>query len=837
MRVSLFDFQETALEELRGELLAMRVEATRRPQALSFSAPTGAGKTIIMTALFEQILFGAPGFEPQADAVILWLSDMPELNEQTRLKIEAKSDRIRVNRLRSIDSAFDAERLEGGYVYFINTQKLGTDRLLTSTGNLRQFTIWQTFANTARARPDRFYVVIDEAHRGARTAASNRQAQTIMQRFILGSPEVGMVPCPMVIGLSATPQRFEALLAGATGQITRRGVTATAEQVRGSGLLKQRVLIHHPDAAVAAELSLLQDAARRWLDMEQRWADYCQAEREERIYPILVVQVADSAGNGPTSTDLGQAVAAIEHTIGRQMREREMAHTFNDCGDLDINGRRIRKVDASRIEEDRDVGVVYFKQNLSTGWDCPRAEVMMSFRRAQDDTYIAQLLGRMVRAPLARRIDRDAALNDVHLVLPNFDAQTVQRVVDALQDPDSAPPASDIGSGRELVTLTRRAGMEDVFAALEELTTVRVNAARAQSPIRRLLALGRALANDGLDAEAGEAVKTQLVGALMRERDTLLNAGQLQSGVDSVLTVSMQTIGLDHGLGLAAPVGAYSVQMASSDLTALFERAGRQLSNGLHMDWWRAHPDRDAYEVKAELVVVCRHPGVMERLEGIAQQEFDRRFQVHRKATRRLGEARCQHYERLNLASAAPVPVDWQLPPSIAFRRKATAPQFARHLYVESDGTFKADLGTWEQEVIATLLIDANVIGWLRNVDRQPWSLEMPIGDGGKQRSMYPDLVVVRGQRERYMVDVLEPHDPSLNDNIAKVQGLAKFAEAHGAGFGRIGLVRKVRVAAGSEDYRLLNCNDSETRRRTFLVTTPEQLEQLFTDRAVGLNT
>jgi hypothetical protein len=44
---------------------------------------------------------------------------------------------------------------------------------------------------------------------------------------------------------------------------------------------------------------------------------------------------------------------------------------------------KVRRIEASRIEEDRHVGVVIFKMNLSTGWDCPRAEVMMSFRRAE----------------------------------------------------------------------------------------------------------------------------------------------------------------------------------------------------------------------------------------------------------------------------------------------------------------------------------------------------------------------------------------------------------------------------------------------------------------------
>ena len=59
--------------------------------------------------------------------------------------------------------------------------------------------------------------------------------------------------------------------------------------------------------------------------------------------------------------------------------------------------------------------MVLFKEALTTGWDCPRAEVMLSFRSAQDYTYIAQLIGRMVRTPLARRIATDDVLNTLSL--------------------------------------------------------------------------------------------------------------------------------------------------------------------------------------------------------------------------------------------------------------------------------------------------------------------------------------------------------------------------------------------------------------------------------------
>jgi len=98
----------------------------------------------------------------------------------------------------------------------------------------------------------------------------------------------------------------------------------------------------------------------------------------------------------------------------------------------------------SRIAEDRNIKVVFFKENLSTGWDCPRAETMMSFRHAKDATYIAQLLGRMVRTPMQTRILVDEVLNDVHLYLPYFDADTVQKVVEELQSTEGGNIPTDI---------------------------------------------------------------------------------------------------------------------------------------------------------------------------------------------------------------------------------------------------------------------------------------------------------------------------------------------------------------------------------------------------------
>jgi type III restriction enzyme len=832
MKVGLFDFQEDALANLHMKLTAARLlTSVDNPQAVSFSAPTGAGKTIVMTALFEDIFFGEPAFDAQSDAVILWISDMPELNEQTRLKIEGKSDRIRVRQLVTIDASFDAERLEGGNIYFMNTQKLGNEKLLTRKSDGRQYTIWETLTNTALAAPDRFYVVIDEAHRGMRGGRGVDKAQTILQRILLGSPNDGLCRMPLVIGVSATPRRFEELLSGTTHTVHK--VYIKAEDVRESGLLKDRILIHYPDSASQAEMTLLAEAANSWQHIEKRWATYCRNQDETVVCPILVIQVEDGTDKALTKTSLSTSLATLEYAIGRRLREGEVAHTFNDSGDLDVDGRRVRRIEASRIEEEKNIGVVLFKMSLSTGWDCPRAEVMMSFRRAQDHTYIAQLLGRMVRTPLARRVEADAALNDVHLFLPHYDQATVASVIQDLKNVEDVPP-SETGTSRELVTLYRRRGMEEAFEALGELVTYRVNAVRKQSSLRRLMGLGRGLTHDRIDEDAQETVKTLILQKMAEEVQRLRDAGTLDERAKQITGIDLKTVAVEHGTGIAEDDGGYTIDAASADIDRHFQHVGRLLGNGLHMYYWRAQGDRDADEVKVEVVVLAQNHEGMKRLETFAEGEFDALYAKHKRDIGKLKEQRQQHFQRLRLATSVPQTIQWSLPATIDFRRSPNASVYDKHLFLEDNGKFRADLGSWEQEVLQEELADSCVFGWLRNVDRKPWSLEIPYEEAGSVKPMFPDLVIVRqDSKEGFLFDILEPHDPSLNDNAAKAVGLAKFAEQHWALFDRVQLIRKKKGADGVERYFRLDVGNGAVRKKVLAVATNSQLDQVFDEEAV----
>jgi len=412
MRIELKSFQTIASRDVLERLAEARESVSRgRLQAVVLSAPTGSGKTIAVGSVIDQTFGGGEGITARPDTVFLWLSDSPELNAQSKAKLVNACDNLPFHRMVTIESAnFDAEKLSAGHLYFINTQLLGRDKRLTQDGDEREFTFWRTVANTIADAPQDFVLIIDEAHRGA--AANDRTRVPIMQKFILGSEIDGLPPVPLVLGMSATPQRFTALL-GNTNR-SQHPVNITAEDVRSSGLLKDMIIVHNPQTVATADLTMLEEAARRWNAFTHVWREYCQKEGDETVRPILVVQVEDGSDQAVTRSPLSDAVRVIERQMGT-LTVNEIVHCFNDRDDLEIADRIIRKIEPSRVQETPEVKVVFFKTALSTGWDCPRAEVMMSFRRAQDPTNIAQLVGRMIRTPLARRIAADEVLDTVEL--------------------------------------------------------------------------------------------------------------------------------------------------------------------------------------------------------------------------------------------------------------------------------------------------------------------------------------------------------------------------------------------------------------------------------------
>ncbi len=354
MKLLLKSFQETAVEKLYQHARTARrnIEDGDDGHALVLSSPTGSGKTVIATALMEMIVSGDDSHAPDENATFLWLTDAPDLNEQSRRKILDASTVFGFDDLIVIESDFNQQLFEPAKIYFLNTQKLGREKNLVTHGDDRDYTIWQTVNNTISEAPGSFWLVLDEAHKGMLQAKDENLAATIVQKFVKGDSDVRAVP--LVLGISATPDRFVDVLEGKGTSRAKREYLISPEDVRASGLLKELIRLIHPSEKQPSDWSLLRAAAERLNRYRDAWKDYCDEQGEVEVKPVLVIQVEDTDGKNPTRTDLDEALSILEDVLG-PLEEYEIAQCFQEGVDVAVGERVVRHISPADIQDDEEL--------------------------------------------------------------------------------------------------------------------------------------------------------------------------------------------------------------------------------------------------------------------------------------------------------------------------------------------------------------------------------------------------------------------------------------------------------------------------------------------------
>ncbi len=824
MKLQLKEFQADTVDRLYAHARSAKREAEEGgEQALVLASPTGSGKTMIATALMERIIEGDEDFGPDEQAMFLWLTDQPDLNEQSRRKILAGSVSFGVSDLVTIDADFDRERLEAGKVYFLNIQKLGRGAHLVTAGDDRNHTIWETVTNTVSAVPGSFWLVLDEAHKGMLEGKEAEQAATIVQKFVKGSP--GEIPAvPLILGISATPDRFVEVLKG-TARV-RREVTVEPEDVRSSGLLKETIVLFHPTEKQPSDWSLLRASAENLKRYGDQWVSYCRAENEPTVDPVLVVQVEDASDGRVTRTDLDVAIGILEEVFGDLGKEL-IAHCFQEGYAFEVGDRALRYISPADIQDDQNLRVVFFKLSLNTGWDCPRAEVIMSFRRAIDYTRIAQLVGRLVRTPLARSILANDFLNSVSLYLPYYDRKALKTVVDYLSKPETGLAAApEFVEGAELVDLRRAEDKTELFELAGTLPTYAIERISKASNVRRLIRLGRALAYDKLDKEAPERFRGLVVSTLDHERKRLQKTTAFKKALDERAEIDLRAVKVNYRAGGdgIADESFEAVAAVSQNIDDLYAQSGRKLGEGLHAAYLKARVAVAMVkptQAKLELAMLLDIDKTAKQLEEKAGKIFQEEIEKHKAAVRGLPEARRDAYRKLRRQAAKPEPEELELPE--VYEATKGDQSFAEHLYTDEKAEFRCNFNEWETSVIEAELAQDEVVGWLRNVPRKTWAFKVPYTYDGEDHPMYPDFLFFRRHGGGIVVDILEPHSLSHDDSAAKAKGLADFALRHGDVFGRIELIVKEK-----DKLVRLNLNRGDVRDKVRAVSNNQHLRQLF---------
>ena len=845
MKFILRGFQTAAVEELIKMLDSARYgwAHNERLQAVGLTATTGAGKTVIATALIERLLLGSDDgtSPPDPGAIFLWMTDLPQLNAQTRDKIFDASGRLKLSQLPIIENTFKDASLSPGKVYFLNTQKLGAKGDLVKSGpkSGRTYTFWEVVSNTLAIEGRTLYLVIDEAHRGmteARDQSKINEANSIIQRFIKSYPEKGMSAVPIVFGISATLDRFERLVDNSGRAIDRWLVPP--DQVRESGLIKQHTIAEIAMGKQTDAPALLRVAAQTWKDSTEQWAayhaDFASTYGDEPlVVPALIIQVEneDPAATGDrkiTKTNLSTVVNILTDVVG-PLRDEAFVHSFGTGTDLVIDGRKIRYVEASKITADEDARVVFFKSGLGTGWDCPRAEVMFSFRRAEDTTSIAQMIGRMVRTPLARKIEERPSLNQAHVFLPHYNENTVTKVIAYLNATGGGAIAAGITTPKTLVTLPRQPGSEAVVAAISAIPSYTVPTIRERQDVRRLIDLARSLSKHGLDPDAFRREKDGLAHFLVAKRAALAGKPDFKKATnDQNQTITIARV--EWVLFAADAATATTLEIPATEATTalLFGQAKRVLGGDTAVAYCRARivaEPEAAAAARLEAYYLSGKEDIVRELNAYSTQRIDELLARYAPAITALSLARQQVYDGIRERAADPSLIEVHLPEEIIITRGEDL--WKKHLFADENGdlplpSFKS---SWESATLHEELAKPEIVAWFRNPadPNDKSALRIPWRDKNISRPFYPDFLMVRVEGERLLVDILDPHDPTRPDALGKAQGLSEYARKHHLGLGHIDLIAEVKGR-----LRRLHLEHEATRRAIDGFRNPTELMALF---------
>ena len=809
MRFILKDYQSSAADEVEKALRRASGDVTSDPSeywSVSLSAPTGAGKTVVAASVIESLFDGSQAHPPDPLATVLWVTDDPALNEQTRRNMLQASSSLTPGRLISIDSGFDAEVFDPQRVYFLNIQKLArSNPLARSNTDSRTYSLWQTIAKTIETNGAHFFIVIDEAHRGMRPISDRR---TIVSRIINGQNGVNP-PAPIVWGISATPERFVQAIERWEVSRLQKAVVVPLEDVRSSGLLKDKIILDSPALGeMEADTTLIRAAAAQTKVFEEDWRRYTAAQGEPAVLPVMVVQVP----NLPSDAELSEYLTAIFESW-EGLRDPNVVNTFGEHTAISVAGHTISYREPQDIQDDNDVRVVLCKDAISTGWDCPRAEVLVSLRRAEDYTYITQLIGRMVRTPLARRIPTDQSLNDVHCYLPRFDKSQVDAIVARFTAGNADEPPVEIITNP--VRIWRNESVEsDLFELVEGLPTYVVPGRIYRTQIARLHTLATLLSGDNIVEDAVAQAQILLNGVLIGQRQKLENDGTFQRDLARV-----QSLRIERRYALLAaesmedlPVESYEAARDENNIEDLFKVAVRKLPEGVAKFYWNSLLDVDDVEdfdpvgAKAMTAVLALHPEVVEAVQSAAEQQVRTWLREHQRSISKLPDARKTGYEPVKRETRDPELTDLVFP---ATKVVSDATRWKMHMLADENGLFPADLKGWEAQVLEKELADTDLVGWYRNPTGGSASLRVPYKASRFDRALYPDFILFHRTEVGIRPSIVDPHGFHLADASAKLKGLAQYAEVHTADFDRIEAVAEIDGGLLALDLRSSSVRDA----------------------------
>ncbi len=347
MNITLANFQIKAIAALTDAM-------TKPNKEIVLKSCTGSGKTIILTHFMDEY------YKSNNNIIFIWLTPgKGNLEEQSKEKMDRYIHGCSTKLLSDVMTS----GFEENDACFINWEKLtkkGNNALKDS-----ERTNFIEHIQNALDNGLNFKIIIDESHQN-----NTIKANDIIELF----------HSDKIIRCSATPKNYkDAIL-----------IEIPEEDVIAEGLIKKLLIINEnfeQHISVDDQISYLMDKAIT--KQQELRSEFLR--RNVDVNPLIIVQIPNK------SEALLERVEEYFESKGITYENNQLAVWLSDKKQ---NLENISDTNATPI-------AVIIKQAVATGWDCPRAHILVKLRDNMSEVFEIQTIGRIRRMPEAKHYGSD----------------------------------------------------------------------------------------------------------------------------------------------------------------------------------------------------------------------------------------------------------------------------------------------------------------------------------------------------------------------------------------------------------------------------------------------
>lgn len=376
-KFSPLNFQKKAIDKLTSTFIRLW-ENTQAQRHLVFKSPTGSGKTF-MVSNFVHGLNALPNWD--YDKAFIWITFSDDLAMQSKDKFQEYFDSNLENGLLTVND-FKQGKFHKNDILFINWQKLvstsADNRVLRRPDDeilLKEqgFYFEDLIENTHKENRE-IILIVDESHISSRTTLAQNIIDIINPKVILN---VSATP-------SYIPNRDEED-EGLAGY-----VRVNRDDVVAEGLIKEKIAVQTEEDLKKypnkdQDELLLELGIERQLELKDEFK-----KLGKDINPLVLIQLPNDDNKSSDRNEKTKETVVLDYLAKKGIdTERKVALWF------DGKQKNMNFI----THNESDVDFMLFKQAAGTGWDCPRAHILVMFREINSASFYTQTIGRILRMP------------------------------------------------------------------------------------------------------------------------------------------------------------------------------------------------------------------------------------------------------------------------------------------------------------------------------------------------------------------------------------------------------------------------------------------------------